>query len=185
MIFIARFIYKLIPASLKICYYKFTGKRRWSIGYLDFKFKCIKKIIHNPKIMVRFKNSEFLPKNYGIGLDERIIEYPWVLSRIPSKNGILLDVGSSLNFKEILTCKFLKDKLITILNLNPEKQCFWQKGIWQKGISYVFADVRGLPFQNDYFDYITCISVLEHVGMNNFLYTKNPSHKEENLFDIG
>ena len=45
----------------------------------------------------------------------------------------LFDAGSALNFSDILTFDGLKSKKITIVNLNPESNCFWRKGI-----SYVF-----------------------------------------------
>jgi len=177
---IQRFIYKLIPDCLKISYYKLSGKRPWSKGYSTFKFRYIKKAINNQEIMKRFKNSEPLPGGYGYALDDRAIEYPWVLSRISSSNSDnLLDAGSSLNFKEILEYNSLKNKKITIVNLNPESNCFWQKGV-----SYVFADIRKLPFKDNHFDYITCISTLEHIGMDNILYTKNQKYREKKIFDF-
>lgn len=173
-------IYKLIPNWFKIGYYKFRGGRPWSKGYSTFKFKYIKKIINDQQMMRRFKNFEFLPEGYGYALDSRVVEYPWVLSRIPALDGDeLLDAGSTLNFKEILESDALKNKKITIVNLNPEDDCFWQKGI-----SYVFTDIRGLPFRDNYFDYIICISTIEHVGMDNILYTKNPEYREEKVFDF-
>lgn len=175
-----KFIYKLIPNWFKIGYYKFNNRRPWSKGYFTFKFSCIKKAVNDKEIIEKFKNSRSLPKGYGYALDERIIEYPWVLSRLPQgKNIEILDAGSTLNFKEILEFPSLKNKKVTIVNLNPEDECFWQDGV-----SYVLADIRNLPFKNNYFNYITCISTLEHVGMDNFLYTKNSKYKEKKIFDF-
>ena len=173
-------IYKLIPDWFKIWIYKFGGSRPWSKGYSTFKFQYIKKTINSPEIMKKFKDVEVLPENYGYALDERVVEYPWVLSRIPASNGKnLLDAGSALNFKEILEFSTLKNKKITIVNLYPESNFFGQMGI-----SYLFEDIRNLCFKDSYFNLITCISTLEHIGMDNTIYTKDSKYKEEKLFDF-
>lgn len=175
-----KIIYKLIPGWFKIYCYKLSSRRPWGHGYFTFKFQYIKKAINNHEVIKKFKNSEFLPERYGYAIDERVVEYPWVLSRIPSSNGgNLLDAGSVLNFKEILEFPALKNKKINIVNLNLESNCFLQKGI-----SYVLGDIRHLPFKDNYFDYITCISTLEHIGMDNTLYTKDVRYKEEKKFDF-
>lgn len=173
------FIHKLIPNFFKISFYKLRGKHPWSAGYTTFKFEYIKKTINNQEILEKFKNSEPLPKGYGASLDERVIEYPWAISKIPFDRGNFMDAGSTLNIKEILEHPVFKNKKITILNLNPEPKCFWQKGI-----SYVFEDARFLPFKDNHFDYITCLSTLEHIGMDNVQYTKDLKYKEEKIFDF-
>lgn len=174
------FIYKLIPDWFKVGYYKFRGGRPWSRGYSTYKFAYIKKVINNQELMKRFRGFEVLPKGYGYALDDRVVEYPWLLSRFPQeKRKKLLDAGSTLNFKDILEHEVLKNKKITIVNLNPESNCFWQRGV-----SYIFEDLRNLPFKDNYFDYITCISTLEHIGMDNILYTSDLRYKEEKIFDF-
>jgi len=40
----------------------------------------------------------------------------------------------------------------------------------ERGISYVYADLRDLPFRDSRFDVIVSISTLEHVGMDNSGY---------------
>jgi SAM-dependent methyltransferase len=37
-------------------------------------------------------------------------------------------------------------------------------------VSYLFGDLRDLPFQDDWFDSVVCISTLEHIGMDNTRY---------------
>ena len=173
-------MFKLIPDWIKISYYKLRGRRPWSRGYSNFKFEYIREAISNQKVMKRFKNRQSLPQGYGYRLDVRVVEHPWVLSRIPHRKGNLLDAGSSLNYKDILEFPSLNNKKIAIINLNPESNCFWHKGI-----SYIFGDIRNLLFQDDSFDYITCISVLQHIGMDNTVfYVKDLRYKEEKIFDF-
>ena len=108
-------IYRLIPDWFKIWCYKSNGSRPFSKGYSTFKFQYIKRAINNQEIMKKFENSESLPENYGHALDERVVEYPWVLSRTSFSSGNnFLDAGSALNFKEILEFPSLKMKKITI-----------------------------------------------------------------------
>jgi len=175
-----KFIYKLIPDRIKIIYYKIGERRPWSRGYFVFKFEYIKEAINNQRTMERFKNSKSLPEGYGYALDERVVEYPWVLSRIAeAPAGYLLDAGSTLNYRQIIEFKGLKNKKTIIINLNPESDCFWQKEI-----SYVFGDIREMPFKDSYFDYIDCMSTLEHIGMDNTIHTKDQKHKEDKVFDF-
>lgn len=172
---------KLFPKWLKLAIFNAGGRKPFSKGYGTFKFRYIKNMLDNQEIVKKFKNFESLPKKYGFALDERVVEYPWVLLKISElKAGNLLDAGSSLNFQEILDYKNLENKKITILNLNPEPDCFLQKGV-----SYIFGDIRSTPFKEGYFDCITCISTLEHIGMdNNVLYIKDAKYKEEGVFDF-
>lgn len=175
-------LYKLIPNWFKIAIFKMGGAKPFSNGYTTFKFKYIKEAINDQQIMKKFERKENLPEKYGYALDDRVIEYPWILSKLSflknsGKN--LLDVGSTLNFKEIVEHEILKNKKITIANLNPEPNCFWQNGI-----SYIFTDIRNTLFKEDSFDLITCISTLEHIGMDNYLYTNNLKNSEEKIFDF-
>lgn len=106
-----------------------------------------------------------LPHGYGRWLDERMVEYPWMLSRLPENAVNLLDAGSTLNHHFILNHAALRGKNISIITLAPEEQCFWQKRI-----SYVYGDLRSTCFRDGYFDVIVCLSVLEHVGLDNTRY---------------
>ena len=61
-----------------------------------------------------FQNSLQLPKQYGEFLDERVVEYPWLISRIGQGEGKLLDAGSIFNFAYLLENQKLKNKDINI-----------------------------------------------------------------------
>ena len=59
---------------------------------------------------------------------------------------------------------FVPSRLI-VATLAPESTNFLARGV-----SYLFADLRHLPFATASFDQVLCISVLEHVGMDNRVY---------------
>ena len=111
---------------------------------------------------------------FGRLLDERIVEYPWAVARLSGFRGRLLDAGSVLNF-DYLIPRFRKpDVELVISTLAPEKHAFWEDGV-----SYVYEDMRDSCLRDDFFDSIVCLSVLEHVGMDNTqLYTADATKKE-------
>jgi len=146
-----------------------NGKKPWSFGYDSYKWKAIKKYLEGDLF-----NDGNLCEKYGFRIDERIIEYPWLLSRLSKKEGFLLDAGSTLDYELILSHPTLLDKKIFISTLAPERNCYWKRGI-----SYIFEDLRNCCYKDNYFDWVVCISTLEHIGMDNtMLYTTDPSKKE-------
>ena len=149
------------------------GKKPWSRGYKASKFDFIQAALKDDALVEKFRCSDVLPKGYGYGYDERVVEYPWVLSRLGEGKSKLLDAGSAFNFPEIIESPKLAGKDITIFTLAPESKAFWEKGI-----SYHYGDLREMPFKDGWFDEIVSISTLEHVGMNNQMYTRqNPSER--------
>jgi SAM-dependent methyltransferase len=147
------------------------GRKPWSRGYKASKFDFIQTVLKDDSLIAKFRALDTLPDDYGYGYDERVVEYPWALSRLSEKEGKLLDAGSVLNFSQIIDNSILSKKAITIFTLAPEKNSFWEKGI-----SYCYGDLRQLSFKDNWFDEIISISTLEHVGMDNRMYTgKNTS----------
>ena len=114
--------------------------------------------LEDKDLVTRFRVGD-LPPGYGLGLDERVVEYPWLLSRAPY--GRLLDAGSVLNHAHVLPIFHAHADDLTIATFAPETEAFFELGV-----SYVYADLRDLPFRNDWFDTVLCISTLEHVGMD-------------------
>lgn len=156
---------------LLISIYELSGRKPWSIGYSIYKFDQIKDTIENH--MDIFLDNR-LPKNYGFGLDERVVEYPWVFSRLKTNELNILDAGSTLNHADILSLTQLKNRKLTISTLSYEGM---PKG--DNIPTYIFEDLRNTSFKNDSFDAITCISTLEHVGMDNsFLYAPDKNFNE-------
>jgi SAM-dependent methyltransferase len=141
------------------------GKRiPWSTGYEDFKWLKIQEAISDEKILEQFRNKN-LPDGFGVGIDERIVEYPFLFSLLQDRKCKILDAGSTFNFAPILIHPRMKSRDVTIFTAFPEATNFINKKI-----SYAFGDLRELPFRNDWFDEIACISTLEHIGMDNEIY---------------
>lgn len=146
-----------------------SGHRYPSPWYTPYKFRQLARILALP-----FDPHNLVPR-YGRWLDERIIEYPWLFSRLPQGPARLLDAGSVLNFAPLLRHPLIKDEDLTIMTLAPEENCFSRRGV-----SYVYGDLRSIPFRDDYFDHVVCISTLEHIGLDNtLLYTRDAAMKED------
>jgi SAM-dependent methyltransferase len=154
-------------------FFKKHGMRPWSRGYSEYRTQELIKVLNDQEMMQAFKQSRQLPEGYGFWLYVRLIEYPWVLSRLPEKKCQVLDAGSALNFDYIISNQIIEDKELYIMTLFPEPQCFWERGI-----SYVYSDLRDNPFNNGYFDIIVCISTLEHVGMDNTMYAETQEFRK-------
>ena len=160
--------------------YRCQGRRPHAVGYGPYRTQFVSQHICNTQWMDAFQRETGLPEGYGVRLDERVVEFPWVISKLntltsPSR---LLDAGSTLNHRMIMHHPVVKRHDWTILTLAPETECFWSEKV-----SYVFDDLRSMPFRDDWFDAVFCISVIEHVGMDNVLYTTEGRFREDNKFD--
>lgn len=144
-----------------------SQKRPWSTGYVAYRRKYLSAVLQDPELLKVFNTTEEIPQGYGHRLDARMIEIPWVLSRLPEQAIRILDAGSSLNHFEVISSPKLRDKSLTILTLAPEANCYWEQGI-----SYVYDDLRDAPFKNGLFDVVTCVSTIEHLGMDNSFYAE-------------
>ena len=110
-----------------------------------------------------FRTGAALPPCYGAALDERVVEYPWLLAQ--PLLGRMLDAGSTLNNPRMLDQVLRRVDDLHVVTLAPEHEA-----AWERGVSYVFADLRELPYRDQLFDIVACISTLEHVGMDNSFY---------------
>jgi SAM-dependent methyltransferase len=135
----------------------------FSEEYAERHRELVTELLHRNDILDRFARARRLPRAYGIGMDERMIEYPWLLAQNP--RGRALDAGSALNHAHILDRFLPLFAELHIVTLAPEEAAFTGRGV-----SYVYADLRDLPFRDAYYDTIMSISTLEHVGMNNARY---------------
>ncbi len=151
------------PAAVQA--YLSGGRVPWSPGYVEYRDRFLTETLANCSLTTKFRSDEELPAGYGLGLDERCVEYPWLLAQLDAQPDRMLDAGSALNHQVILDQPAFRCKNLHILTLAPERVAFWQRGI-----SYLFADLREIPLRSAYYDVIACISTLEHVGCDNTLY---------------
>ncbi|WP_083521991.1 class I SAM-dependent methyltransferase [Desulfovibrio fairfieldensis] len=143
-----------------------AGRVPWSEGYNVAHDIFVRKTLNSRNLMQIFADScASLPPNYGQNLDERIVEWPWILTHLPPKSYRILDAGSAMNHEHVLSYPVWKNKKLDIMTLAPEAFC-----AWKQGISYIFHDLRDTPYRDEEFDVIISVSTLEHVGMDNRQY---------------
>jgi SAM-dependent methyltransferase len=136
-------------------------------------WRTIKRTLDSEWAQQVFGEGLPLPHGFGIGMTERVVEFPWLF--------VVLDAGSALNHKPILGRILPTVTALHIVTLGPEKRSFPERGV-----SYLYADVRELPYASEVFDDIVCLSTLEHVGMDNSHYVgaaPAPTHPGEALQD--
>lgn len=155
-----------------------SGRNPWSTGYAAYRARLVTKTLNDKKLMSLFHKSAPLPAGYGIAMDERCVEYPWMFANLSINKGIVLDAGSVLNQYYVINHPILCQKKLHILTLSPEENCFWDRGV-----SYLFDDLRSISTRNEYYDTIVCLSTLEHVGCDNAAYTKDNLYRENNPQD--
>ncbi|PSN14684.1 methylase [filamentous cyanobacterium CCT1] len=185
-----------IKSALKSAYYRYVNRRLesqkqkltqsyisggckpWTPGYSLIKEGLIVQSINDPALLETFSTaSNPLNSSYGEFLDERVIEYPWLLSRLSLCANRFLDAGSALNFDYILLHEKIKNKEVIIVTLEPESTC-----LWKQRIGYLFSDIRDLPLRENYFDEVASISTIEHIGMDNSIYSSNAQWQEKKNF---
>lgn len=135
----------------------------WTEEYAQRHRDFVSMALTDEALLERFRRRRRLPRGYGIGLDERVVELAWLLAQDPG--GRVLDAGSSLNHEHVLDCFLSRFESLTIATLEPEEISFSERRV-----AYVYADLRELPFRDQWFDTVVCISTLEHVGMDNSRY---------------
>ena len=94
------------------------------------------------------------------GTDERLVEVPWVLSRL--RTGRVLEVGYA--FAE-------PAYIAALVEADPGELVGADLATAEvPGFETVVADARSLPFPDRSFDQVLLVSTLEHIGADNALY---------------
>jgi SAM-dependent methyltransferase len=106
---------------------------------------------------------------HDAGLDERVVEYPWAFERLAALHrpgAPILDAGSVLNHPRLLAhCRERRYSPLSIVTLRYEGSADVSDDV-----RYEFADLRTLPYRDDWFSIVVSLSTLEHVGMDNTGY---------------
>jgi hypothetical protein len=157
-------VHKTVGRIIRIQSYLLTGRKPWTIGYTDYRRGFVHRVIGDPHLCELFRLNQELPRGYGTRLDDRVIEYPWVISRLSDRAVRLLDAGSTLNAAFILELPILRNKSIVIYNLAPEGT------VHQANVSYIYGDLRQTILKDETFEEIVCISTLEHIGMDSAMF---------------
>lgn len=87
----------------------------------------------------------------------RCIEYPWVASKYRGEADIL-DIGSAKSNWQWLAWLESLEASVTLVDLD-------EPSIPLERINYVNANLLDLPFDDDTFDVVFSVSVIEHVGL--------------------
>lgn len=135
----------------------------WTQEYVDRHRALVSGLLDDSDLLEMFGTAAALPDAFGVGFDERVVEYPWLFAQRPA--GRTLDAGSTFNHEHILERVLPTVESLCITTLAPEAQAFVERGV-----SYCFGDLRCLPFRDAWFDTVACLSTLEHVGMDNAVY---------------
>lgn len=144
-----------------------NGQIPWSEGYVAHKEESIISSISSAAILEKFIQKK-IPTNYGYRLDERIVEYPWIFANLKKGKTVFLDAGSTFNFDYLLNNELVENKEKYIYTFYPEDNSYNHKKI-----SYVYGDLRNLPFRDNFFEEIVCQSTIEHIDMDNSMYGYN------------
>lgn len=127
-------------------------------GYTEYKERLILSVMRDQAWQAAFRGGSELPANYGVRLDERVVEYPWVFSRLRADGGLIVDAGSTFNKKRLLDSEFLRERTLLIYTLDTD----WI--MLNNRVSYLFGDLRNMLLKDGVASSIVCISTLEHVG---------------------
>ena len=153
--------------------YVAAGRKPGQPGYGEHKLLELQRAAADEELLRTFARNEPLPDGHGVGLDERLVEYLWVLARLGEGRQTILDAGSTLNFEWIASHPRLRHKAVVVYNLAPEGT------LPHANYSYVYGDLRSTILKSECLDLVVCISTLEHVGMDNTVfYTHDTSYQE-------
>jgi SAM-dependent methyltransferase len=146
--------------------YLASGRVPWSEGYSKYKNAYIADVLAHSDLLAQFAASAELPPGYGSRLDERVVEYPWVLSRLQQASGRILDAGSTFATNLVLDLPWMRHADLVIYTLATDVV------VRRAGVQWVYGDLRSIALRDASVEAVACISTLEHVGMaQSFAYS--------------
>jgi glycosyltransferase involved in cell wall biosynthesis/SAM-dependent methyltransferase len=147
--------------------------RAWGSGRKgERSLTAVEAAMGDPELLEAFRAGGPLPRELDPDVSERIVEWPWLLAQAPV--GRLLDAGSTLNHAHVLHRIRPLVEGFDIVTLAPEARNFPEVGV-----SYLYADLRKLPLRDASYDTVACLSVLEHVGLDNSMYGAGAAAREQ------
>jgi glycosyltransferase involved in cell wall biosynthesis/SAM-dependent methyltransferase len=149
--------------ALQLAGWPEAPEQPWSTEYIERHREFVTRALDDPSLLVAMKTGRPLPGRYGVGFDERVVEFPWTVTR--DLTGVVLDAGSTLNHPHILIRVRPLVEELHVVTLAPEQQAYPYLDV-----SYLYADLRELPVRDATYDRVVSISTLEHVGMDNEQY---------------
>jgi SAM-dependent methyltransferase len=87
----------------------------------------------------------------------RTVEYGFAMDNIDVTSRNLLDVGSAGSFFPLQMAK--RGFIVTAVDVRSYSQT-------HENLKFIQADITKLPFPAEFFDTITCISTIEHLGLS-------------------
>jgi SAM-dependent methyltransferase len=158
--------------------YEDGGRIPWSAGYGAYRMDYVTRMLRDEALLDAFRRGGELPAGYGDRLDERVVEFPWVLCRSVAWGARILDAGSTLSHPALLDLPALASRHLVVCNLAHD----WISR--RAGVSYVTGDLRSVGLRDGAVDVAVCISTLEHVGLDNtMLYTRDRRFRENRSQD--
>lgn len=165
----------------KALVYKLGGRRPGASGYRSFRDLHVQRTLASPHLMAVFEASASLPQGFGRRIDERVVEYPWVVARLGAISGRLLDAGAALNHRFLLRHSSLATRSIVMYTLGPSR---YEPVFVRPNVSYIYGDLRETILRDEIFDVVVCVSTIEHIGMDNTqFYTGDTRFREQRGHD--
>ena len=151
---------RILPNAVMAWWHEVSHSEPWSASYQAFRTRELARLLGRGPTRVP-------TRPFGAWIDERIVEYPWVLERLESMppGSRLLDAGAGLNSPIPLRRLLSRGLRIRCVTLERERFA-------DPCVDYSEADLRRLPFDDESFEATCCLSTLEHVGMDNARYAR-------------
>ena len=142
--------------------------------YVSRQRRTVTRGLSDPRILDAVRDGGELPAGYGTRMDERVVEFPWLPAMGPK--GTVLDAGSTLNHDHVLDAFLPVVDALHIATFEPEPHAFTRRKV-----SYVYCDLRDLPYRDGVFHTVISSSTLDHVGADNTFYGAS-APRAENLY---